>query len=42
MPVAKWDIHGVFRRPDGQGQPCSGLYVLAVTDGEETPEFYDS
>ncbi len=39
LPVARWDVSGDFRRPDGQSQKVFGVYVFwFVADGEETPD----
>jgi len=39
LPVARWDVSGDFRRPDGQSVKVYGVYVFwFVADGEVTPD----
>ena len=41
LPVARWNIHGVFQQPDGQKADIHGVYVFwFVADGEETPDHF--
>jgi len=39
LPVAKWNVSGVFQQPDRQKTERHGIYVFwFVADGEETPD----
>jgi hypothetical protein len=39
LPVARWDVSGDFRRPDGQSAKIFGVYVFwFVADGEQTTD----
>jgi hypothetical protein len=41
LPVAKWNVHGVFQQPDGQKTDVHGVYVFwFVADGEQTPDHF--
>jgi hypothetical protein len=41
LPVAKWNVSGVFQQPDGQKVERHGIYVFwFVADGEETPDHF--
>lgn len=41
LPVARWNINGVFQQPEGQKADVHGVYVFwFVADGEETPDHF--
>jgi hypothetical protein len=41
LPVAKWNVSGVFQQPDGQKVERHAVYVFwFVADGEETPDHF--
>ena len=41
LPVARWNIKGVFPQPDGQSVEVHGIYVFwFVADGEQTPDHF--
>lgn len=42
LPVARWNVSGVFARPDGQRAELHGVYVFwFVADGSETPDHFE-
>ena len=41
MPVAKWNVKGVFQLPDGKRVEIHGIYVFwFVADREQTPDHF--
>jgi hypothetical protein len=41
LPVAKWNVSGVFQQPGGQKVEHHGIYVFwFVADGEQTPDHF--
>ena len=41
LPVARWNVSGVFQQPDGQKVERHGIYIFwFVADREETPDHF--